>query len=200
MKNTRLMILILLVVPVFLCAQEWKQSGSSVYLEAPYAVGIQTIDQETTLGVDGAINANEFLINGDPIQLWKNLNGNLVYSGSVGVGRIAGEQMSVNGTTLAEKVIIDLKVPAPDYVFESSYQLPSLLELECYIHKNQHLPYFPSASKMAKEGLAIEANQMGLLRTIEELMLHQISMEKTLSRLEEAQNESEKHLESLKNE
>ncbi|SNT14173.1 hypothetical protein SAMN05421640_2484 [Ekhidna lutea] len=119
--------------------------------------------------------------------------------GKVGIGTSnPDELLTVNGEVHAREVRVDLNVPGPDYVFEPSYKLPSLEDLEKYINKNKHLPYIPSAKKMEEEGISVGENQMGLLRTVEELVLHQIEMQKQMNELMKQNIELQKQLEELK--
>ncbi|MCV9387483.1 hypothetical protein [Reichenbachiella ulvae] len=72
----------------------------------------------------------------------------------------------------------------PDYVFESDYELRSLLDTKKFIEDNKHLPEVPSAKEMEASGVELGQMNMLLLKKIEELTLYQIEL---LERLEHAE-------------
>lgn len=84
----------------------------------------------------------------------------------------------VNGTVNAKEVKVEASIAVPDYVFEKSYDLQSLSEVENYIAKNKHLPEIPSAKEITKDGINLGEMQMKLLQKIEELTLHLIEQDK----------------------
>jgi hypothetical protein len=51
-----------------------------------------------------------------------------------------------------------------DYVFEHSYKLRSLFEVEQYIRENKHLPEVPSAEQVENEGLNLGEMDIILLK------------------------------------
>ncbi|WP_199120503.1 hypothetical protein [Pedobacter sp. ASV28] len=103
-------------------------------------------------------------------------------NGNVGIGTTAPqEKLSVNGKIRAREVKIEPTANWPDYVFEDSYSMPSLKELEAFIRQNKHLPEVPSAKEVAKEGLELGEMNKVLLKKIEELTLHLIQKEKELA-------------------
>jgi hypothetical protein len=94
-------------------------------------------------------------------------------------------KLAVKGNIIAEKVRVKLQSSGwPDYVFNHSYNLPTLKEIEQYIQQNQHLPGVPSAATIEKEGLDLGDGQAVLLQKIEELTLHMIEMNKRVEKLE----------------
>ena len=89
-----------------------------------------------------------------------------------------------DGTTYATKVIVQ-ETPFPDYVFESTYKLMPLNELEKYIKENKHLPNMPTAKEVEKNGADIgEINRL-LVEKIEELTLYILEQDKRIKKLEE---------------
>lgn len=103
-------------------------------------------------------------------------------SDNIGIGTTVthGNRLAVAGNILAEKVKVKLQANWPDYVFEPTYQLPSLQELEAYVKKHQHLPDVPSAKEVAEKGLDLGDTQAILLKKIEELTLIVIEQNKKL--------------------
>jgi hypothetical protein len=99
-------------------------------------------------------------------------------NGNVGIGSNADHKLDVKGTIHAQEVLVDLNVPGPDYVFEPTYDLPSLNEVEKFINENKHLPEVPSARQMEEEGLNLKEMNLLLLKKVEELTLYIIELKK----------------------
>jgi len=70
-----------------------------------------------------------------------------------------------------------------DRVFEDSYQLRSLAELEHYIKVHKHLPEVPSAEVVVQEGIDVAQMNAKLLQKIEELTLYVIDLKKEVIEL-----------------
>lgn len=78
-----------------------------------------------------------------------------------------------------------------DRVFEKSYSLMSLKEVEKFIAKNNHLPNVPSATEVVKNGVAMDEMVSKLLEKVEELTLYTIKQQKEIDALK-------KHVKDLK--
>lgn len=116
---------------------------------------------------------------GSSTTMFVGLNGSL--AGKVGIGTTNPQsELSVKGTITSKKVKVTLEGWA-DYVFDSSYQLAPLHQVEKFIQANKHLPEVPSAAEVKKEGLDLGDNQAVLLKKIEELTLYIIQQNKELS-------------------
>lgn len=99
-------------------------------------------------------------------------------SGNVGIGTSSpSEKLSVNGNIRTKKLIVS-QSGWPDYVFDSSYSLRSLSEVEKFIAKNKHLPDMPSASEVEENGISVGDNQALLLKKIEEITIYLIQLKK----------------------
>ena len=99
--------------------------------------------------------------------------------GNVGIGTTTpGYPLTVNGAVRAKEVIID--TGWSDYVFEKSYRLAPLSEVEQRINEDHHLPGIPSAQEVSEKGISVGQMQAKLLAKIEELTLHQIEQEKQM--------------------
>lgn len=98
-----------------------------------------------------------------------------------------------NGYVYARKSIVTLANPFPDYVFESSYKLKPLNELEAYINKYKHLPNVPSAEEIAanKNQVDVGDMQVKLLEKVEELHLYVIQQQQQIEK-------QQKEIETLK--
>jgi hypothetical protein len=107
-------------------------------------------------------------------------------SGDVGIGTKSPDQkLTVKGKIHSEEVIVDLSVPAPDYVFEQNYSLTPLDEVQAFIAQHKHLPEVPSAKEMEKDGVKVGEMEMLLLKKMEEMTLHMIKMNERLIALEQ---------------
>lgn len=102
-------------------------------------------------------------------------------NGYLGIGTISpAYPLDVAGTVRAKEVKVNLNAPAPDYVFEKDYKLPSLAETQKYIQENKHLPEVPSAKEMEEKGINLSEMNMLLLKKVEELTLHLIEKNELL--------------------
>jgi hypothetical protein len=100
--------------------------------------------------------------------------------GNVGIGTITpAEKLSVNGTIRSKEVKVET-ANWPDYVFEESYKIDKLEDLESYIKANKHLPGIPSAKEVEKEGISLGEMNAKLLQKIEEMTLQMIEMNKMM--------------------
>lgn len=153
---------------------------------------------------DGGIvfgSANTTTNFGFVIAPWSNsLSGLRVdKNGNVGIGTAdtKGRKLAVNGDAIFTKIIVKQYSAWADYVFEASYDLRPLSEVERFIHQNKHLPDVPSAKEVARDGLDLGENQVVLLKKIEELTLYIIEQEKAneqLTKKLEEQGQSQQQL------
>lgn len=91
----------------------------------------------------------------------------------------AGSLLQVNGNITAKKLTIT-QTGWPDYVFDSTYQLRQLPDLETYLKKNRHLPGIPSSEEITSKGMDVAAILTGQMEKIEELTVYLISQNKTI--------------------
>lgn len=111
--------------------------------------------------------------------------------GNVAVGNVTdpSEKVVVDGKVKCDAVIIgDWTLRTPDYVFDKSYNLMSIKELEKYLNENQHLPEIQSAEEMKENGVDLSKLNMSLLKKIEELHLYVIQQQKEIEKLHERVN------------
>lgn len=111
----------------------------------------------------------------------------LIPNGNVGIGTINPTfKLSVNGTIRSKELRIN--TGWADYVFEDSYKLMPLTEVEKYIKANKHLPDIPEASLLQKEGVDVSAMQTKMMAKIEELTLYLIEANKQIDILKKKLN------------
>lgn len=107
-------------------------------------------------------------------------------NGYVGIGTTNPQfLLDVKGTIRATEIKVRSIDDFPDYVFESSYQLPDLKEVNLFIQKNKRLPNIPSAIEVKEKGISLVELQVKLLQKIEELTLYIIQQDKRILELEE---------------
>ncbi|WP_205509897.1 hypothetical protein [Longitalea arenae] len=102
---------------------------------------------------------------------------------AIGTTDTKGHKLAVAGSAIFTKVTVKT-YPWPDYVFNASYRLRPLSEVEQYIKQHHHLPEVASAAEVEKNGLDLGNNQAALLKKIEELTLYVIDLEKRMKELE----------------
>ena len=111
-------------------------------------------------------------------------------NGNVGIGTSnpGSFKLAVNGSIRAKEIIVDTNWA--DYVFDESYNLAPLSDVEAHIKAKKHLPGIPSAAEIAEHGVSMGDMQSKLLSKIEELTLHMIEQEKQMKAMQVAhQNE-----------
>lgn len=166
----------------------WDKTGNNVSYYGGF-VGIGK-SPNYTLDVAGTINATEILVNGQPISAGSGgtVNGITEMSGKLGIAlddnsilsttSLTDYKLFVGGGMIAEKVQVKTEANWPDYVFEPTYNLRSLSEVEQFISKNKHLPEVPSAKEMDSNGHNLGKMDAVLLQKIEELTLYMIDLKK----------------------
>ena len=165
----------------------WSTAGNTVFYNTGN-VGIGTDTPGFTLDINGTVNATGILLNGAalPSSPWDAAGNNISYTaGNVGIGttNTQGYLLAVAGSMVTEGVKVELEGNWPDFVFEPSYDLPSLSHIEKYIQSNGHLPDIPSAEDVAENGIELGEMNAKLLQKIEELTLHTIQQQKELDSL-----------------
>ena len=115
------------------------------------------------------------------------MQANVNIVGNVGIGTESRSdyRFAVNGDAIFTKVKVKQYGSWPDYVFQPTYKLPNLSEVEAFIQQHKHLPDVPSAKEVAEKGLDVGENQAVLLKKIEELTLYIIEQQKEIEVLKE---------------
>ncbi|RZL12927.1 MAG: hypothetical protein EOO89_18620 [Pedobacter sp.] len=123
------------------------------------------------------------------------IDAGLTTKGNVGIGTTnPSSKLEVNGSIRTKEIKVEVS-NWPDYVFDKSYELPTLSSTESHIKTKGHLPGIPSASQVKATGINLGAMNAKLLQKIEELTLYLIQQQKQIS----AQGIKIKNLETLIN-
>lgn len=117
--------------------------------------------------------------------------------GNVGIGTTnpKGYKLAVNGKIRAQEIKVEV-TDWPDYVFDKSYQLPTLQQTEKHIKEKGHLPGIPSAVEVKANGIDLGEMNAKLLQKIEELTLQVIELSNQNKRQNEAQQKEINYLKS----
>ena len=95
--------------------------------------------------------------------------------------------LKVNGKVWSHEVEVQL-TNWPDEVFDESYKLMPLHQLENYIETNNHLPDIPTEKDVLENGIELGEMNALLLKKIEELTLYVIELKKEVEKLKEQGN------------
>lgn len=174
----------------------WTQSGSSIYYNVTdKKVGIGTSSPSASLEVkngvlklSGSHSEGQFLNTG---------YARFVIDTEISEGHAFISCMNELGVQffvhcdgkvkckklVTEEVVVD-NITLPDYVFNDSYNLRSIDEVEQFIKSNKHLPDVPAAKQVAEEGMNLKEMNNILLQKVEELTLYIIQLENRISEIE----------------
>jgi len=114
------------------------------------------------------------------------VDGNTVITGNVRIGNTVGPsgyKLAVDGKVICTELLVRLVPNWPDYVFNKSYKLPGLNEVEDFINRYNRLPGIPSAKELETNGLNIGEMQKLQMEKIEELTLYIIELKKEIEKL-----------------
>lgn len=119
--------------------------------------------------------------------------------GNVGIGTNNPlAKLDVNGNIHTKEIKVDLD-NWPDYVFEDSYELPSLKFVEKHIKEKGHLHNIPKAELVKTQGIYVGEMNAKLLEKIEELTLYTIEQEHHISTIENVNLTMKERVEKLEN-
>ena len=111
--------------------------------------------------------------------------GNAITAGSAAIGN--GFTCSSDGQVRTKGIRVTLDGWS-DFVFDDSYLLPSLKEVEQYIARHRHLPDIPSAAEVEQQGVDLGQMNALLLQKVEELTLYIIDLQKQINELKKQHN------------
>ncbi|MBE7169529.1 MAG: hypothetical protein INR73_03015 [Williamsia sp.] len=116
----------------------------------------------------------------------------------IGIGtNNPSEMLSVNGNIVTKRLRVT-QSGWSDYVFEPTYKLLPLKQVEEYITRNHHLPDVPTAKQVEEQGIDVGSSQATLLRKIEELTLYVIEQNKKLEEQQKQVGELRQEIRTLK--
>jgi hypothetical protein len=165
-----------------------------------YGNGIYIFNPDNVDGFGLRIDGNQTLNNAFMVKLGANARFVVKGDGRTGIGTSspdAAYMLDVAGKIRACEVRVSTAGNWCDYVFEPTYQLMSLGELELYIQKNKHLPEVPTTEQVNEEGIEIAQMNVVLLKKVEELTLYIIQLQKELTSAQESLNSAEAGKEQL---
>jgi len=111
------------------------------------------------------------------------------------VNRQTGYKLAVNGNIKAKEIKVE--TGWADFVFDNTYNLPTLQEVEQHIKDKGHLKDIPSAKEVENNGILLGEMNAKLLQKIEELTLYTIAQEKKINAQEKNNQKLNERLERL---
>ena len=148
--------------------------GNGNSTNANYAIAVG-------LGINNAVSNSLMIGVNDNSKMTFLSNGNVLIAKTTQAPN-STYKLDVNGTIRANKVVVN--TTGADFVFDSTYNLLPLQEVETFIQQNKHLPNIPSATEMQKNGLDMGDQQTKLLQKVEELTLYLIEQSKKIEQLQ----------------
>jgi hypothetical protein len=106
-------------------------------------------------------------------------------------------KLDVAGKIRADEIVVN--TTGADFVFEPTYKLRSLAELEAFIKTNKHLPEIAPAKEMQENGVSAGEMQSKLLQKVEELTLYMIEQQKIVEQLNIKVKEQDDRIKELEN-
>jgi len=179
-------------------------------LENAFSVGSSNDGGRIYTSYESGKGTLNFVEHDDPFvlsftQAGTNTNEKIIFDqGNFGIGTttMGSHKLAVEGSIGAREIKVEANGWS-DFVFENTYQLPSLKEVENHIQQKGHLKDIPSAKEVEENGIFLGEMDAKLLQKIEELTLYTIAQEKKILSLEK-QNSTiqnlEKEIEILKEE
>jgi hypothetical protein len=164
----------------------------SSLVEGSYTFRLTVTDNSQGVSYDDVVvnvvspYANTWSLNGNT-----NINPSLQFIGTTDnqpivfkTNNVQQARIAADGTLHAKKIKVT-QTGWADFVFDSTYHLMPLEQVQKFIRQNKHLPDVPSAKEVTGEGLNLGDNQAVLLRKIEELTLYVLQLNQRIKEQEE---------------
>ncbi|MFM9908346.1 MAG: hypothetical protein ACKVOW_03300, partial [Chitinophagaceae bacterium] len=117
-------------------------------------------------------------------------------TGPIGINTFydnADFELAVKGNIICEDITTASFALWPDYVFNKTYKLKPLNQVEKFIQKNHHLPNIPSAKEIEQKGIQLGDMQKRMMEKIEELTLYIIELNKKSELLQKELQKLKEH-------
>lgn len=129
---------------------------------------------------------NDVSVSGSPVETFA-INGD----GSAHFGKQkiiashthANAQYQFDGKIACKELVVVDPVKWADFVFDKTYKLLPLTEVEAFYLKNKHLPSVPSEADVKQNGINTSEMDATLLQKIEELTLYLVQQQKEIDAL-----------------
>ncbi|RZJ76952.1 MAG: hypothetical protein EOO45_00275 [Flavobacterium sp.] len=105
-------------------------------------------------------------------------------------------RLDIEGKVRANEIVVNTS--GADFVFEDSYPLRPLADLEIFVKRFKHLPEIPTAETMHAEGMGVSELQTKLLQKVEELTLYLIEKDKLIADQDKKLTAQQKELSDIK--
>jgi hypothetical protein len=124
-------------------------------------------------------------------DLSNNINFKVKSNGQTKIGKLTqltgshvNAMLTVNGKIVGKEVVVTQQNWA-DFVFDKTYKLMPLSELENFYTTKHHLPQIPSSREIIEEGNDLGKTDALLLQKIEELTLYIVEQQKQIDSLKQ---------------
>lgn len=176
-------------------ASSWAMAADSLYVAADGNVQVQKFELIQPAATDATF---KFTVGDKPWEIKQNGNtGRLTFFYPNGGGATtasfkfdpsAVENLLRVGVAAPDTVDIAGKlvvsgVPIADYVFDESYDLPSIEEQAAFMFENRHLPAVQKGDKDMKANIDVMGNQMAILEELEKAHIYISQMNETIKEM-----------------
>jgi hypothetical protein len=187
------------------------EMNESFYGNLDYRGGLMFVDSLQGDSSDYTIRYSGF--NGQALNLTETMPGEsnttTFYAGSArftstapntvpGVTDIDGGVVTADTVIAGEVRTRKWRIPPADYVFEPGYEAKSLDEVERYVRSHKHLPDIPSGKELMRDGMAMGEMQLRLVKTVEEMTLNMIALNKEVQAQKAANAKLQDEIRTLK--
>lgn len=136
-----------------------------------------------------ATGRKPFILNANGAMDIDNGTGRIFHLGTEGTleltnGTMQTFKVEATGLIRGRRMKLDLDTWA-DYVFEPTYQLMPLSEVETFVKKEKHLPNVPSEQELKADGADVMEMNKLLMEKVEELTLYLIQQNKNTEELKQ---------------